>query len=279
MAADLRDASMVAIICPVRQCRLPLAREGRRLSCPRAHAFDVGASGYVNLLQPQDRRSPHPGDSRDAREARRRLRSRGVAAPLVEATAGLLTLSPTDAVLEVGCGEGDDLAALVARAGCEGHGLDISAAAIDAAARRYPALHWVVANADRLLPYADASFRVLASITARKNAAEFRRVLRADGTLLVVVPAPDDLIELRTTILGAGIERDRVDDTIRTFAPGFTLERHQRIRHVARLDPASISDVMTGSYRGLRASQRARLTSAIALDVTFSRDALLFRPV
>ena len=26
--------------------------------CPRGHAFDVARSGYVNLLQPQDRRSP-----------------------------------------------------------------------------------------------------------------------------------------------------------------------------------------------------------------------------
>ena len=56
---------------------------------------------------------------------------------------------------------------------------------------------WVVANADRLLPYADRSFSVILSITARMNAGEFRRVLRDDGRLLVALPAPEDLIELR----------------------------------------------------------------------------------
>ena len=159
-----------------------------------------------------------------------------------------------------------------------GHGLDISAPAIDAAARRYPRLRWVVANADRFLPYVKASFRVVASVTARRNAVEFRRVLRDDGWLLVVVPAPDDLIELRTAILGEGISRDRVAAPRRSFAPFFSLARHERLRHVARLDPGSIRDAMTASYRALRASQRARLAALADLEVTLSRDALLFRP-
>ena len=269
---------MVTLLCPVRRCHRPLARERQRLVCPRRHSFDAAGSGYVNLLQPQDRRSPRPGDSAEAVAARRRFLDRGFEAPLTEAMAGLLTLTPSDAVLEVGCGEGHHLAAIVARFGCEGHGLDISAAAIDAAARRHPRLHWIVANADRFLPYADASFRAVISVTARRNAAEFRRALRADGVLLVIIPGPDDLVELREAILGEGIRRDRVDDARAAFAPHFVLERHQPIRHVARLDPDSIGDVMVSSYRGLRASQRARLAAVGALDVTLSRDALLFRP-
>lgn len=135
-----------------------------------------------------------------------------------------------------------------------------------------------MASADRFLPYADASFRVVASITARRNAAEFRRVLRDDGTLLVVIPGPDDLIELRHAVLGEGIVRDRVENAIATFAPFFTLARRQPIRHVARLDAASIRDVMPLSYRAGRASRRRRLATVGALDVTLSRDALLFHP-
>jgi 23S rRNA (guanine745-N1)-methyltransferase len=249
-----------------------------RVACARRHSFDVARSGYINLLQPQDRKSPRPGDRADIRAARRRFLARGFETPLTEAILALLTLDPDDAVLEVGCGEGHYLAAIAARFGCEGYGLDISVTAIDAAARRHPALHWVVANGDRSLPYADASFRVVASVTARRNVAEFRRVLRDDGTLVVVVPAPDDLIELRTAILGEGIARDRVAGTRTSFAPFFTLARHERIRHVARLDPGSIRDAMTASYRALRASQRTRLAALADLDVTLSRDALLFRP-
>ena len=189
-----------------------------------------------------------------------------------------MTLTPADAVLEVGCGEGHYLAAIATRFGCEGHGVDISVAAIEAAARRHPRLQWVVANADRVLPYADASFRVLASITARRNALEFRRVVRPDGTLLVVVPASDDLIELREAALGEGRMRDRVDTAIAAFAPHFALERRERLRHVARADAAAIRDILTGTYRGLRTSQRARVASLHDLDVTLSREVLLFRP-
>jgi 23S rRNA (guanine745-N1)-methyltransferase len=269
---------MVTLLCTVHGCRLPLLREERRVVCRGGHSFDIARSGYVNLLQSQDRKARRPGDSPEALAARRRLLARGVTAPLVDAVVGLLALTGEDAVLDVGCGDGDHLAAIAERFGCEAHGVDISAAAIDAAAKRHPRLRWVVANADRFLPYAEASFRAVVSITARMNAPEFRRVLRGDGTLLVAVPAPDDLVELRRAALGEGVLRDRVERTIATFAPRFTLARHERIRHVARLDAAAVADVMTSAYRALRANERARLAAIGDIDVTQSRDVLLFRP-
>jgi 23S rRNA (guanine745-N1)-methyltransferase len=151
-------------------------------------------------------------------------------------------------------------------------------AAIDAAAKRHPGLHWVVANADRFIPYAAASFRAVASITARLNPAEFRRILREGGTLLVAVPGADDVIELRATILGEGVPRDRAERTIATFAPYFQLVERRRVAHVARLDRAAIADVMATAYRALRTRERARLETVDDLDVTLSRDVLLFRP-
>ena len=45
----------MTLLCPVRNCHLPLARDGRRLVCAGGHSFDVARSGYVNLLQPQDK--------------------------------------------------------------------------------------------------------------------------------------------------------------------------------------------------------------------------------
>jgi len=271
-------AAVVVLVCPVRGCRRPLARGAGRLACRRGHSFDVARSGYVNLLQPQERQSARPGDSVAIRGARRRFQERGFETPLMDAVAGLLSLAPTEAVLDVGCGEGHHLAVLAARFRCEGHGIDISLAAIDAAARQHPGLHWIVANADRFLPYADASFRVVASITARRNAVEFRRVLREDGALLVIVPAPDDLIELRAAVLGEGVMRDRVADVVESLAPLFALARRERLRRRAHFDAEAVRDAMVGSYRGLRASQRGRLASLGDLDVTLSRDALLFRP-
>jgi 23S rRNA (guanine745-N1)-methyltransferase len=253
------------LLCPVRNCRLPLERQERRLLCPRGHSFDVARSGYINLLQPQDRRSKEPGDTADAAAARRRLHDRGVTAPLLQAIAEMVVASPGDIVLDAGCGDGFYLGALARQTGFRAYGIDISVPAIDAAARRYPECEWIVANADRFVPYADRSFSTVLSITARMNSTEFRRVLREDGRLIVAVPAPEDLIELR------GVGRDRGARTIETFAHDFTLVDRRRVTTTADLDAAAVHDVLLSIYRPMR-SQPVE-----AMRVTFSLDLLLFR--
>jgi 23S rRNA (guanine745-N1)-methyltransferase len=265
------------LICTVRDCRLPLLLEERRYVCANQHAFDVARSGYVNLLQPQDKRSKTPGDTPDAVSARRRFLDRGHAAPLVDAIVHALPLREGETLLDAGCGEGHHLAAFRRTYGIDAHGVDISVPAIELAAKRYRDCSWIVANADRFLPYADASFSAVASITARMNPEEFRRVLAPSGTLLIVIPGADDLLELRAAILGERIERDRVERTIDTFVPLFSLEKHKRIAHVARLDRESMLDVMSSSYRGLRTREREKLETLAAMDVTLSRDVLVFR--
>ncbi|HYM60119.1 MAG TPA: methyltransferase domain-containing protein [Thermoanaerobaculia bacterium] len=272
----------VTILCTVRNCRLPLAREARQLVCPRRHSFDIARSGYANLLQPQDRRSRRPGDALEAVAARRRLADEGHAEPLVRGLLEILVplgLGESDAVLDAGCGEGHHLGAIAGAFGIEAHGVDLSVSAIDLAARRHRSCHWIVANADRFLPYAEASFRLLTSITSRMNAAEFRRVLRDDGRLVVVIPGPDDLVELRSAVLGAGELRDRTARTIETFAADFALERQEGLRHIAHLDKTSITGAMTASYRALRLRERQRLEALSEMDVTLSWDVLVFKPV
>ena len=253
------------LVCPVRGCREALVREEKRAVCGRGHSFDVARSGYLNLLQPQERRSKEPGDTAEAIAARRRLHERGVTGPLLEGIAEAAGARAEDVVLDAGCGDGFYLGMLARRVGFAGHGVDISTRAVDAAARRYKECQWVVANADRLLPYADRSFSLVMSITARMNAGEFRRVLRDDGRLMVALPAPEDLIELR----GAG--RDRVPRTVETFAKEFTLIEQRRVTTVADLDAAGVEDVLHSIYRPMQTKP------AEAARVTFAFDVLLFR--
>lgn len=249
------------LVCPVRDCRLPLAREERRVVCSRGHSFDIARSGYINLLQPQERRSRQPGDSHEAVAARRRLFDRGVMKPLLEGIAEMINPTAADTVLDAGCGNGDFLGTLAGATGFSGCGADISVAAIDAAARRYPACEWIVANADRFVPYADRSFSLVLSITARMNAAEFRRVLREEGRLLVAIPAPDDLIELR----GAG--RERVERTIATFEPFFQLSKQNRVHTEAELDAEGVRDLLHSIYRPLRREPIKEGRVTLSLDL------------
>lgn len=226
----------------------------------------MARSGYINLLQPQDSRSRQPGDSAAAVAGRRRLHDRGVAEPLFRAIVEMLRAGREDVVLDAGCGDGYYAGTLARETECDAHGIDISIPAIEAAARRYPKCEWVVANADRFVPYEDRSFSIVLSITARMNAAEFRRVLREDGRLLVAVPGPEDLIELR----GAG--RDRAARTTEEFASAFDLIEQRRVTTTSQLDESAVNDVLLAIYRPLRAEPLK------AMQLTFCLDLLLFAP-
>jgi len=253
------------LLCPVRDCHAVLQREEGRLFCERGHSFDVARSGYINLLQPQDRRSNRPGDTAAAVAGRRRLHDRGVTGPLLQAIAALVSASPDDIVLDAGCGDGYYLGTLARQTGFSAHGVDISVPAIEAAARRYSGCEWIVANADRFVPWADRSFSLLLSVTSRMNASEFRRVLRDGGRFLLALPAPDDLLELR----GSG--RDRTVQAVETFARGFKLIGQSRATTAADLDGAAVHDVLLSIYRPMRSEP------AKAMRLTFSLDLLLFQ--
>ena len=270
---------MVTLLCPVRGCGEPLARGGRAFTCPRGHAFDLARSGYCNLLQPQDRRSKEPGDPKEAVLARRRFLDAGHGDLLLGALREIVPVDPSvQTVLDLGCGEGFYLGTLAGEWTIEAHGLDISTAAIDLAARRYPGVSWLVANADRALPFAEASFDLVLSLTARRNAPEVRRVVRPEGRLIVAVPGEDDLIEAREAVLGEGVVRSRVDSVLADFADRFTLESHRTLSRRELLDADAIRDALAATYRGARESERRRLDQLMAMDITLSYDLLLFRP-
>jgi 23S rRNA (guanine745-N1)-methyltransferase len=271
----------VTLICPVRDCGLPLERRARSLACPRGHGFDLARSGYANLLQPQDRRSKNPGDGREAVAARRRLLEAGYGEPLLRAIGeevDALGLPAGAAVLDVGCGEGYYLGSLAGGRDLAAHGVDLSTVAVDLAARRYPEVTWIVANADRFLPWAAGAFDLILSLDARLNPAEMRRVLKDGGRLLVAVPGPDDLVELRAAVLGEGRLRDRLEGAAERLADDFAMEARRTVQGTARLGPAEIRDALAATYRGGRESRRERSAAIPQLAVTLSHELARFRP-
>ncbi|HVR99361.1 MAG TPA: methyltransferase domain-containing protein [Thermoanaerobaculia bacterium] len=274
---------MVRLLCPVRGCGALLELGERALVCARGHSFDLARSGYCNLLQPQDRRSSNPGDSKEAVAARRRFHAAGYEEPFVARlleTIASLPLPARPAVLDIGCGEGYHLGSLVeARPGgdIEAHGLDLSVPAVDLAARLHPEAFWVVANADRFLPYESGSFDLAMSLTSRRNPSELRRVLAPEGRLLVALPGPDDLVELREAVLGEGRSLDRVDRAVADLAGSFELEARDAFRYRLHLQEDSLRDLLALTYRGARESRRRRAEDLAGLDVTMSRDVLVFR--
>ena len=266
------------LACTVRGCGERLVGAERAWRCARGHAFDVARSGYVNLLQPQDRRSLAAGDSGEEVEARARLHRAGVGRALdaeLAARVRALGFAPGSNAVELGCGSGERLAALAEECALAGIGIDLSVAAAEHAARRFPALTWVVANADRTLPLADASVALVLSIHGRRNPAECARVLAPGGALVAALPASDDLVELRALVLGQGLERERASAFVAEHAPHFQLRERTTARERRRFEREQLLDLLRGTYRGARRSAEDAVRELGALEVTLASDVLV----
>lgn len=271
----------VPLTCSVRECGARLRRTANVLTCPRGHAYDVARSGYVNLLQPQDRRSFTAGDPRVVVEARAQLLADGVGASVLQAfvrEATALDFSDHACVVELGSGSGEMLGALAAMRRIIGIGIDLSRAAATMAARRYPEITWVVANADRRLPIDDRSVSLVLSLHARRNPPECRRILQRDGRLLVAIPANDDLIELRTLVLGDAPERDRAATLIAEHTEHFRLLERSSARERQRLERPALLNLLRGTYRAERSSAAEHVAALDGMDVTLASDMFLFAP-
>ena len=179
-------------------------------------------------------------------------------------------------LLDVGCGEGAFLRHAAGISGLERHGVDISAASIEMAAKASPGVLFVVANADRFLPYADRSFGAVTSIDSRVNVSEFERVLRKDGLILIAVPAPDDLIELRERVQGGKVEKSRAERIEEELGGPLRLVDRTTIRDSRTFEAPVLRDLLTATYRGFRRSERAAVESLGKMNVTLSHDVLAF---
>ena len=183
------DAALPYLRCPV--CERLLVRREQTLRCPAGHAFDVARQGYANLTAG---RVPHSGDTVEMVADRAAFLAAGHYDFIGEALAGFAT---GGLIVDAGTGTGSYLARVLDAAGsATGLGVDVSKPALRRAARSHPRTAAVLADLWRPLPIVDAAAAVILNVFAPRNGAEFHRVLRPDGVLVVVTPAPDHLAEL-----------------------------------------------------------------------------------
>ena len=276
---------MVDLLCTVRGCDEFLVREERAWRCKAGHAFDIARGGHVNLLQPQDRKSLTPGDAPEAVAARRRFLERGFEAVLVTVLREIIAAhAPVHVpprrmtLLDVGCGEGHFLRGVCEGRDVEAHGVDLSSAAIEAALRAQRDATFVVANADRGLPYPDSAFDMVLTVNARMPVDEMRRVVRDDGIALIVVPAPDDLIELRERVMGEGWQRSRLERVRAEMGESFDEMGERRVSTRVRMEVADLRDALLMTYRGARTSQQERVERLEPMEVTLAHDVTWWCP-
>jgi 23S rRNA (guanine745-N1)-methyltransferase len=255
------------LICPV--CESPLEWNEKECRCTNGHSFDIAKEGYANLLLSHQRRSSHPGDDDNMIQARRRFFDSGAFAPITKQIQKSAIINPQSAILDCGCGEGHFLGALHG----ERFGVDVSKEAIRCAAKRYKDVKWIVANAMRKLPFADHSLDVILSVLAPRNPEEFARILKPDGALILGVPGPNHLIELRSRLAAnAGDFEEKADDAAAKCAPHFTEAHRELLSYQQTLTAAQLTDLiqMTPIFWCSSPEAKAGVQQLTELKVTVS---------
>jgi 23S rRNA (guanine745-N1)-methyltransferase len=171
---------------------------GGVVRCEQWHSFDVARHGYVNLT-PGDAR-PGRGDTAAMIVARRDFLSKGHYAPIAREVVGISERSAdtvSGCLVDLGAGTGHYLAAVLDRLNERvGIALDVSKFAARVAAGEHPLIGAVVSDVWGRLPVRSDSAALVLNIFSPRNAAEAHRILRPDGTLVVVTPTPDHMREL-----------------------------------------------------------------------------------
>jgi 23S rRNA (guanine745-N1)-methyltransferase len=121
-------------------------------------------------------------------------------------------------IVEVGAGTGDYLAAAL-DAWPEAHGLavDVSKPALRRAARAHPRMNAIRADVWRGLPISDASVDVVLDVFAPRSGAEFARIIRQDGIVVIAAAQPGHLAELTRPLNLLEVDpakNDRLNETL-----------------------------------------------------------------
>lgn len=186
--------------CPL--CHAGLAEvtagSGLALRCANRHSFDLARQGYANLACPAP---AYPGDSAQMVEARVQFLTAGHYAFIAQAlaAAAVSACSPASEALIVEAGAGTAYylgGVLDALPDCCGLALDVSKSALRRASKAHPHCAAALCDVWRDLPVMDGAAQLVLSVFAPRNGAEFRRILAADGTLIVVTPTSSHLAEL-----------------------------------------------------------------------------------
>lgn len=256
--------------------------DDRVFGCEQGHRFDRSKYGYLTLLPPKAPRTV--GDDREMLAARATLLNSGAYIPVADEV--VRTALQTDAavrgealrVADLGCGTGYYSERLgEARPGTAFLLADRSPAAVRAAVRAVPGATGVVLDIWRPLPLRAVSADVMLNVFAPRNPTEFVRILRPGGRLVVVVPRPEHLQELRERGMLLDVPAEKaITVTEQLAAAGLSRRSASRVQFVIEADSETRALLAGMGPSARHAASLAQHTTDDSGDVTIAVDVLAF---
>jgi 23S rRNA (guanine745-N1)-methyltransferase len=264
--------------CPV--CAGSVRVGDDQVVCDRGHSFNIARQGYVSLVSGKG--GPGTGDSAAMVLARESFLGGGHYRPVADALSALAARSGRGGpglVLDLAGGTGYYLARVLdALDGRLGACVDLSAPALRRAARAHPRAVALGADAWQSLPFADGAAALVLSVFGPRNAAEIRRVLAPDGTLLVATPGAGHLAELRQALGLIGIDERKTERLAEAYG-GYADSSVTPVRYELRLGHAELTDLvaMGPSARHIAADELAGRVAALPAPVAVTVDVEVHR--
>jgi len=263
--AQVLDDVVRWLRCPT--CRSHLTRAGGSLRCDGGHNFDIARQGYVSLLQAG---TPGGGDTAAMVRARQAFLAAGhfaaVAAMLAKAAAAAAAGKRPGcpkSVVDVGAGTGYYLAATLELVpGAVGLALDVSKHALRRAARAHPRIGAVGCDAWHRLPVAQGAADVILNVFAPRRGAELRRILAPVGSLLVMTPAREHLIELTGPLGLLSVDERKSQRLEDNLGPYFSLageSEHRGVMALGRDEVAAVAAMGPTAWHAGQDAMRERI--------------------
>ena len=258
--------------CP--HCAASIKIDAGVAKCEAGHSFDIARQGYVNFLTKQT--FIKNADTAAMVEARQKMHARpffqNLAQQIAQVCDGLCRGVPSPVIVEPGGGTG-----FYARAGTQvvssavAVSIDISVHAAKVCARQSNRVAAVVADVWQPWPIGENSADIVLSVFSPRNFAETERVLRAGGTLIVVAPQVNHLVELRNQFHALGIQHDK-SETISAALGNFTKVEQLIHQSTELLDGSAMYETLLSGPNGhhLQTKDMEAILQSKPLDVTHS---------